>query len=272
MKKLLIGGLTLAAITIFACKKNDFHNVPYSKYGTEGIGFLKINWESPYAANPKIQLSVNGKRVSNLLSYRGPYPGGGYNTSVNPNLPLYLAVPTGSDTLNFAIPKSGTDIDSVLLYQTIVNIDTAYYTIHVADTSTKTKSVLVKNDMSVVPSGFTRFRFINLIPNVTGTNGAVDLYLNEVKIASNVPYMGVTDTFSVRTGLNAPGVPPGSTTAPTPQLKIRTAGANPGTKSLDSLSNANILQSSRALSIFCEGYIGQAKGNRGPYITLALDK
>ena len=259
---------------MYACKKDSSATVlPYSLYGASAIqGQLKINYNSAYTANPSVFLKINGQVVSNLITSRTPFPGGGYNTNGN-NVPIYLSVPLGVDTVAVVIPKSGTNVDSVVLYKTTVTIpDNSPYTLHIADTmvnatTNKTQSLLIKNLINTVNPGFCRFRFVNLIPNLSG----VDVYLNGVLIKSNIGYLQATDTFSVATGLNAPGVPAGSTTAPTPTWAIRVAGASPTSAALASYASSNGLQSQFVLTGFFMGYSG-ATGTRLPYLSFTLDK
>ena len=243
MKKNVLKYCSVITIVLFiyACtKSNGITNQVYSSYGVSTTqGQLKINYTSAYNANPSVLIKINDQVVSGLIATRTPFPGGGYNT-VGSNFALYLSVPVGSNNVSIIRPKVGTSIDSIILYNaTIIIPDNAPYTLHIADTLVSatvnaTKSLLVKNIITSLDTGFCRFRFVNLIPNAT----AVDLYLNGILIKSNVSYLQATDTFSLATGVNAPGY-----TSSTPTWAIRVAGASPNSTAVASYTSANTLQS-----------------------------
>jgi len=266
----------IGSIVLFSCTKNSVTNAPYSTYGiATDQGLLKFIYASAYTANSTVRLKINGETVSSAITSRSPFPGGGFNTPGS-NFPLYLSVPQGNDTVTVSIVKAGTSIDSIVLYSTIINIpDNSPYTLHITDTlinstTNKTTSILVKNLINDVDSGFCRYHFVNLIPNVSTPNAAVDLYLNNVKILSNIAYKQVSDTFSLRTGINAPGVVD-TASPPTPTWAIRPAGAADTTKAIASYASTNTMTNGRVYTIFSMGYEG-AVGTRLPYVSFTLDK
>lgn len=260
----------VAFLFLYACTKNTgITNQSYDVYGiSSSSGQLKINLATSYTVDYNTMLiKINDKVVSGSLQTRTPFPGGGYNTRGS-NYALYLTVPLGANKVSLLIPKKATSEDSIVLYTTSITIpDNAPYTLHIADTLSaainKTKSVLVKNEISDMDTGYCRFKFVNLIPNVA----AVDLYLNDVKLKSAIPYLGATDSFSVKTGVNAPGYKAGVVTT----WAVRIAGALPTSKALASYGSANGLQSQRVLTVFCLGYAGFT-GTKLPYVSLTLDK
>lgn len=274
MRKNILTYCSIAVVLflVVACTKNNgITNLSYFAYGTKteaGRGLLKINYVSAYAANPTVLIKVNNVVASNLITARTPFPGGGYNTSGS-NFALYLSVPIGTNSVSIVRPKVGTDVDSILLYSTaLVMPDTSAYTLHITDTlvnssSNLTKSLLVKNDISNLDTGYARFRFVNLMPNVP----AIDLYLNGTLMKSNIKYLQASDTFGVRTGVNAPNY----TSFATPTWVIRPAGALPTSTALATYASVNALQSARVFTVFAMGYSG-ATGSRLPYVAFTLDK
>lgn len=259
-----------AIILMYACSKKDgITNQPYDAYGISGTqGQLKINLAFAYTVDYSTMLiKVNGKTVSNGLQTRQPFPGGGYNTRGS-NFALYLSVPQGANTVSVVLPKVGTETDSVVLYNGSVTIpDNNPYTLHLSDTagnprSGKVDQVLVKNIINTLDTGFCRFKFVNLIPNLP----AVDLYLNGVLIKSNIPYLNATDTFSVRTGVNQPGW----TSAITTTWAVRPAGALPTSTATALYASSNGLQSQKVMTIFSMGY-NTATGTRLPFVAFTLD-
>ena len=271
-KHLLKYFIPVAAICLmYACSKTDgVTNQPYASYGVSSTqGQLKINLAFAYTVDyVTILIKLNGNVVSNSLQTRTPFPGGGFNTR-GQNFALYLSVPVGSNTVSVVLPKVGTSTDSVVLYTSTVNIpDNGTYTMHICDTlvnatTNNTTNVLVKNIINDMDTGWCRFKFINLIPKTP----AVDLYLNGVLVKSNLAYLKPTDTFSVRTGVNAPGYVSGNTTT----WAIRPAGALATSTALATYASANTLQSQMVMTIFSMGYSG-ATGTRLPFVAFTLDK
>jgi hypothetical protein len=258
-----------ASIFFYSCTKNSVTNAPYASYGiASNEGLLKIIYASAYTANPSVRLKINGEIVSNAITGRTPFPGGGFNTTGS-NYPLYLSVPQGNDTVTISIVKANTNVDSIVLYKTVINLpDNSPYTLHITDTlvnssTNNTTSILVKNLINKVDSGYSRYRFINLIPN-----SPVDLYLNSVKILSNIAYKQFSDTFSLPIGKYAPGVIDTSK-VPTPAWLITGVGNIKDT--IATYSSTNTMTNQRVFTIFAMGYKGQ-KSNRLPYVSFTLDK
>ena len=179
----------------------------------DSSAYIKIAFLSNPARNQNVQVKLNGVRVSNLINYATAFPGGGTNITGS-NVSDYLPVKANS-TLSFSVPNAGTSTDSLLLYETSINIPAAErHTLFVVDTFPRITSFLVKDEQLRPDSGNINFRFIHAIPNVA----AVDLYKNSVKIASNIAYksateylttpVGASDTFAVRLAGALPTVTP----------------------------------------------------------------
>ena len=229
---------SFATLVFYACTKNVLP-VPYT-YVSGQQASLKINYASAYRANPAVQLKVNDERVSTVISYPFPYPGGGLNTNGN-STPDYFAVNAGSNKITIAIPKAGTNIDSVVLYTTTVSVEAGkYFTAHIADTTANTQTVLVPEDVASPDSGFSKYRFVNLLPDQT----AVDLYFGTTKLASAIPYKGASPYFTII-----------STTAA--QWAIRPAGALATTTALTTYptgTTVNTVPNQRVFTVFARGY------------------
>lgn len=225
-----------AAAIVVACKKNTLTVSPYEY--TDGEALFKINYSSPYAKNPAVQLKINGVKVSNGLTYSTPFPGGGLNTGGSNNAD-YLRIAAGSNEVSLSIVKVGTAEDSIVLYKTPIEvIANAYQTLHITDTLAATTSVLLQDASSKADSGFARYRFINLIPNSN-----LDLYAGAVKVASNIAYKAVTDTFSQPAGAN-------------PIWSLRLAG---GTATLGTTyQNTGTTTNQRVFTIYSRGYVAPA--------------
>jgi len=257
MKKILNIGccLSLLALMSTGCKKEaekiaDFTTVPSSQ------ALLKINVVSMYLANPSFQLKVNDARVSNLITARTPFPGGGFNTSGD-NRPDYLPVDPGAVKVAATIPKKNTNTDSVSIFSTSVNLAAGkYFTLHVTDTAANTKYVLLEDDITFPAVGTSRYRFVHLIPNVA----ALDLYHGTTLVASNIPYLG--NTVIIRPTL---GAAQGWT--------VREAGSGPTGAVLATYTSANTVIDQRGYTIFAMGYkLSSTTDVRRPFLSFLLNK
>lgn len=249
----IIAGILLAGcLGLWACKKNELTVTPFDF--TEGKALLKINYVCPYFNNPPVQIKINGEKVSSLITYATPYPGGGLNTGGN-TYADYLSVRAGQDTISLSIPKAGTNIDSVLLYKTAITVQAnVYQTLHITDTTDNTQSVLITDPSNKPDSGRVQYRFVNLIPNSTG----IDLYFGTTRVASNLAYKAATDTFSLPSGTSM-------------AWSLRTAG---GTATVGTAyTNVSSVANQRVFTIFARGYLGLATTDiRSPKVSLAYNK
>jgi hypothetical protein len=217
---------------------------------------LKINYVSQYTTNPSVQLKLNDVRVSNLLTARTPFPGGGYNTgggSTND----YLAVTPGQLSLKVGIPNYLKETDSVLLFNGNITLAAGKnYSAHITDTGANTKVVLLEDDISQPAAGRSKYRFVNLMPNVP----AIDLYYGTVKVASNIAYLASSPYFELPV--------PATSLA----WSIREAGADPASTALATYTSSNTSLSRRVYTAFASGYKGQTStSTRRPFISFYLN-
>lgn len=253
MKKILsINTVLLFGILLGGCKKNEIN------YGeTEAVNdkaLLKFNYVSGYARNPSVQLSINGKRVSNLITARTPFPGGGYNTGGG-SQPDYLSVTPGNIEIGVSIPKAGTDIDSVVLYKSNLTLEAGKnYIAHITDTAANTKTFLTQDKFEMAPEGKARYTFVNLMPNVP----SVDLYFGSTKVASDIRYLASSPEFEVSV--------PASSTA----WAIREAGAAATSTALATYTSASTYTNKRVYTAFALGYKGATDAVRKPYVSFLL--
>jgi hypothetical protein len=243
------------ALVSTGCKKNEI------KYGefeniTSDQSLLKVNFVSGYASNPAVQFVINGERVSNLITSRTPYPGGGYNTGGG-STPDYLALTAGSKDFKISIPKKGTNTDSLVLYTTTFNLEAGKtYTAHITDTAANTKSLITADNLTKPDSGYAKLRFVNLMPNVP----AIDLYYGTTKVASNIAYLSNSDYFTIQT--------PSTTLAWT----TREAGTAATSPALATYTSASTTASQRIFTAFAMGYKGSTDAVRKPYISFLVNQ
>ena len=231
----------LSVFFLTGCDKNEIN---YSDFeyvdGTKAL--IKVNYNIAFRSDPFVQLKINGTRVSGTnIQTRYPFPGGGFNT-LGGSTGDYLPVTPGDVEVSVSIPKSGTNVDSILIFKDILKtVAGKNYSLHLADTVAR-RSLAVEEDLSLPDSGFVRYRFVNLMPNVP----SMDLYIGSVKVASNIPFMGISDNFIL----------PTSQTSISTVWSIRAAGALPTSAAIASYNSASTLLNRRVYTAFATGYNG----------------
>ncbi|HEX7904308.1 MAG TPA: DUF4397 domain-containing protein [Chitinophagaceae bacterium] len=249
----IIFPLLLCMSAIFpACKKNVLRVSPYEL--TEGKALFKVVYASPYFKNPGVVVRVNDEIVSSPITYATPYPGGGLNTGGG-SYADYFSVKAGENTVSLSILKVGTGTDSVLLYKTPVTLTAnEFQSLHITDTSTSTTSVLIKDAANKPDSGLVEYRFLNLIPN----GGPLDLYFGTTKVASNIAFKQITDTFHLAAGNSL-------------AWSLRLAGGS--TTLGTAYTSASTVANQRVFTVIARGYSGPATTDiRSPKISLVYNK
>ncbi|SDL48526.1 protein of unknown function [Pedobacter sp. ok626] len=245
--------ILLTVVICSSCTKNEIHYGEFEKVTPDQV-MLKVNYNIAYAANPFVQIKINGARVSALIQTRYPYPGGGYGT-LGDSRPDYLVTKPGNQEVSISIPKKGTNIDSVLLYKTSIAVEAGKaYTLHLTDTAATTSSLLALDDFTLPDSGAVRYKFVNLMPNVP----SVDLYYGTTLMASGIGYLKESDYFTMK-------IPAGTVLAWT----VRTAG---GTTALATYSSVSTVLNRRIYTIFATGYTGRTDNVRKPYLAFFLTR
>lgn len=237
MKKLLYGLGLFAVTAISSCEKNEITNSEYIE--VPGNAQLKVMFFSTYRGNPLFQIKNNDVRISNTLgggTNQTPYPGGGLNTGGPTPTADYLDVTPGSNKISIAIPKVGTGTDSVQLASYTGNMDAGQrYSLFFTDTAANTAAVLVSDTLARPDSGYSKYVFVNLMPDLP----SADLYIGTTKVASAIPYKGISPSFWIATNTS-------NTT-----WAARTAG---GTTNLFTYANAGTIANQRTFIITIRGY------------------
>ncbi|RPD38197.1 DUF4397 domain-containing protein [Chitinophaga barathri] len=242
----IIGLIAGVCFMTAACKKNTFHIT--ERTPVENMVRLKVGIFTPSVNNPGVQIKVNGQRVSSIVAYPTPFPGGGLNTGGSNNSD-YLNVAPGETNVDVSAPKVGTDVDSV----NVLNFSQSLaankrYTLYVTDTVPNAVGVMVDDDTEA-PDSLARIKCLHLMPNVA----AVDFYQGTVLIAANVAYKQVTEYRNVPNG--------------TYIYYIREAGTGPTGAILASRSIATSNQ--RIYTFFSRGYKGTT-GVRAPNVSALI--
>lgn len=245
----------LAGVLFIGCEKNK-DNVfsEYDLVDQTTNAFIKVNYNVAFYNNPGVQLKLNGTRVSGLLNTRYPFPGGGFNT-LGGSTGDYFPVKPGNTEVSLTIPKKGTLLDSVEVYKTTVSLAASKrYSLHVADSLVR-KSLLVDEDVSLPDSGFFRMRFVNLMANVP----SIDLYNGSVLVAAGVPFMGISNAFTL------PNATPTSNV-----WNIRIGGSAATSAVIATYTSSSTILQRRVYTAFANGYNGYPTGGidpRKPYIS-----
>ncbi len=251
-----ISVLSILAIAVLSgCEKNT-DNVfsEYDLVDQTTNAFIKVNYNVAFYNNPGVQLKINGTRVTGLLNTRYPFPGGGFNT-LGGSTGDYFPVKPGSNEILLSIPKRGTLIDSVEVYKTSLSLlASKRYSLHVTDSLTR-KSLLVEENVELPDSGFFRMRFVNLMPNVP----SIDLYNGSVLVASAVPFLGISEPFTLPSG------------APTTNVwNMRVGGSAATSTVIATYTSASTILQRRVYTAFATGYSGYPTSGvdpRKPYLS-----
>jgi hypothetical protein len=245
MKKLLfsISFLAVTCIILVSCDKNGF--TLKENVFIEGKASLKVNYLTPTQARPTYQIKLDGVRISNNLIYPTPFPGGGLNTGGG-NYADYLAANPGQRKIDISIPKVGTNEDSVQLASATVTLDAnKSYSLYFCDTAANLSSFMLEDDLNSPDSGFTKFRFINLMPDVAA---GIDLYFGtgststtSTKVQGPIAYKGVSPYFLIP--LNTGTV-----------WSIRPGGAAATTTALATYTSASTVVNQRVFTAIARGY------------------
>lgn len=168
-----------------------------------------------------------------------------------------MAVPAGDDTISLSIPKVGSGADSILLHKAVYNLkgDT-YQTVHFTDTTTNTLGIITIDAANKPDSGYAQFRFINLIPNSPG----VDLYFGNTRVAANVQFKSVTDTFRLAAGTSL-------------TWALRAPDGTVFLKGSSRYTSASSVANQRVFTVYARGYMGvDSPDVRSPKISFAYNK
>lgn len=248
MRKYLFADISkLVGILFFfsSCEKNVLNTTEVNLL-TSQEAQVKVVFTTAYKANPSYYIYLNGQRSSSVIGPTSttapnitPFPGGGLNTGGGSTAD-YLRIAAGQSTVSVAVPKKGTTEDSLQLATSQFTYESGKkYSLYFVDTSTNLASVLVVDSLNAPDSGFTKFKFVNLMPDVTA---GLDLYIGTVKVASAIPYKGVSPSFTIPTNNT-------STT-----WAIRPAGAASTTTALATYASASALANRRVLTVIARGY------------------
>lgn len=237
MQKIFIAVAFISTLLIAGgCDKNE---IKYGEFDlvTPEQALLKVNFVSSYFSNPQINISLDGNRLSNPITSRTPFPGGGLNTGGGSTAD-YLALAPGSHTIKIAVPQKGTGIDSLKLFEAPITIEAGKaQTLHITDTGANTSMVMFTDDRTRPDSGSIRYRFVNLMPN----EPALDLYFGTTKVAENIQFKEGKE-FT----MNQP--------AASATWYIRPAGADPASKELALYASTSSIGNRRVYTVFALGY------------------
>lgn len=248
-----------ATLILAACNKKDIVTyLDVTQVPGSGNTSAKIVHASAYTINYTVQLKINGDRVSNNITYSTPFPGGGLNTGGSA-VPWYLSLIPGESKITLSVPKVGTSLDSILLYTGYAYMQTgSTYTVFISDTGTNTRLTKVTENTAMPTDGTSRFKFINLTPNLP----AADLYAGANKVASNIAYGSVSPEFTLNKN-------------DTTHWFLRPAGALPTSAAITAYPATSAapqtIPNQRIFTVYSRGYTGFASGTRAPAISLTYN-
>lgn len=262
MKKLFI--ILIGLIFFASCGKNI---ITYGEveYPDMSKAIVKINMASMYPDNRFMFVKFNDVRVTPNIQGRQPYPGGGYNT-YGDSRPDFLTADPGKLNIKVCMASKIDPLKDSLLYEVSYDVQGGKsYTIHVADTSQNTKSMLQEEFFVMPDSGYASYKFVNLMPDVE----YVDLYYGQsatshvadVLVASNIKFMSSSENFTLNRYM-------------TRTWKVRRAGTGTTGTVLASYVNAGAILNQRQYTAYALGYESSfgktpARTNR-PFVSFFL--
>src|SRR5687768_1558331 len=208
MKKTSIITVIFLSAMMGGCKKNSYHVTERTEVTDRAL--LKIAYYVGNVKNSPAQVKVNEKRISPLLTYNTPFPGGGLNTGGSLNSDFVILDP-GANNFLVSLPKAGTDEDSVKIFESQFALKKSERQIlFLTDSFPNITGILVDAETPpTTDSGKVRIKFVHTMPNVP----IVDLYRGGVLIKAGIPYKGSSEFFDVFAGVQAYAVrEPGSST------------------------------------------------------------
>lgn len=238
--------MAAACILAAGCKKNEFHIT--ARTYVDNMVRLKVGIFTPSITSQGVQIKVNGQRMSGIVNYPTPFPGGGLNTGGSNNSD-YLNIPQGETNVDVSVPKAGTDVDSISVFSFSQSLQSnKRYTLFITDSVPNATGVLIDDDTEA-PDSLSRVKFLHLMPNVA----AVDFYQGTTLVAANVGYKQVTEYKDVPNGNNT--------------YYIRPAGSGPAGTVL--ASRAINTGNQRIYTVFSRGYSG-VTGTRAPNVSALI--
>ncbi len=163
--------------------------------------FVRIALLSPNTPNVMIKaddVKINGNTTP---GYGGIFP-------ATFTFPDYAAVPPNS-TLKLSLANAGTQNDSVVLFNTKLNVETGkFYALTLADTGINRTAFLTEDQFLPQQDSFLCVRLINAVVGSTlnflriDSTNATDVVRDT--LAKNIPYKGTSGFISVRTFTTRP--------------------------------------------------------------------
>lgn len=238
--------LIICIVALAGCKKNGYH-ITERDIITDAAK-LKVGYFSASIANQGVQIKVNGVRMSNNLVNPTAFPGGGLNMTGSNNSD-YLQLAPGETNIGIAVPKAGTDVDSVEVFSFAQPLEAnKRYTLFITDTLPNVTGIMVQDDTDA-PDTTARIKFIQLMPNVP----AVDFYQRSKLLAANVAYKTVTEYMDITAGSDT--------------FLIRAAGSGPAGAVIATRVIATSRQ--RIYTFLSRGYRGST-GTRAPNVSAII--
>jgi hypothetical protein len=244
--------LTILVFLIFtSCKKNTFNAV--QRADIEDKALVKLGLFNAPTVALNLLAYDNGERISGALALPYPFPGGGFNTSGSSNGD-YLALNPGSNKFEFYTTNPGTVNLITKFFETTQTFDAnKKYTVYTTDTAANATAITAVDDAVAPDSGFSRIRFINLMPNAA----SVDFYKGTTLLKKDISYKTYTEFFDIAPGSDS--------------FSVRIAGSAPGS-ALSALAYRVIAPTNKRIySFLSRGYVGQT-GNRAPNVSAIVNQ
>jgi hypothetical protein len=246
----------LCLLSIVSCKKNTYQVT--ERTTNNGAAQVKLGYFSAYTTTPNTILYINDIPVSNTLTAPVSFPGGGLNMNGLSNGDYLFIKPGTAKIQGFRpIPGTGNIMTKLFEFNQEFSANTNY-TFYITDTATNTAGFSLEDTKVKPDSGFARFKFVNIMPNVP----AVDLYkgttvASATLVQANVNYKASSPSFDL----------------PLPiadSFYIRPAGAAVTTQPIARRFFA--LSNQRIYTMLARGYNGTALATLAPNISVIVNQ
>lgn len=253
---IILPSTLLLLSALLGCEKNTYQVT--ERTSNDGSAQVKLGFFSAYTVNPNTILYVNDVPVSNTLAAPISFPGGGLNMNGLSNGDYLFVKPGAVKIQGFRpVPATGNIMTKLFEFNQpfAANIN---YTFYITDTAANTTGFALEDTKVKPDSGFARFKFVNIMPNVT----AVDLYkganvATATLIQGNVNYKTASPSFDLPLPISD-------------SFYIRPAGAATTTQPI--ARRFFPLSNQRIYTMLSRGYNGSTLATLAPNISVIVNQ
>lgn len=254
--KIILSSSLLFLLIMVGCEKNTYQVT--ERTSNDGSAQVKLGYFSAYTVNPPTILYINDVPVSNTLAAPISFPGGGLNMNGLSNGDYLFIKPGTVKIQGFRpIPATGNIMSKLFEFNQAFSAN-INYTFYITDTAANTTGFALEDTKAKPDSGFARFKFVNIMPNVP----AVDLYrganvASAILVQGNVNYKTASPSFDIALPISD-------------SFYIRPAGAATTTQPI--ARRFFPLSNQRIYTMLARGYMGSTLATLAPNISVIVNQ